>query len=170
ERNPRRLALMGELRQAIEKNQLVLHYQPKISLKTRRVIGAEALVRWQHPKYGFIPPDHFILPAEQTGLIHPLTRWVLQMSLEDCKGWNIPVSVNLSVRNLHDPRLESYIQDLLKTSGMPAQQLELEITESSIMVDPQRALEAIKRLRAMGLQFALDDFGVGYSSLAYLKK
>jgi len=170
EHSPRRLALIGELRQAIEKDQLFLHYQPKISLKTHRVIGAEALVRWQHPKYGFVSPNEFILPAEQTGLIHPLTRWVLKTALHQCQAWNIPVSVNLSARNLHDSQLENYLAELLKTSGRSPEQLDLEITESAIMANPQRALEAITRLKAIGLRFALDDFGVGYSSLAYLKK
>jgi diguanylate cyclase (GGDEF)-like protein/PAS domain S-box-containing protein len=173
--SPRRLALIGELRQAIEKDQLLLHYQPKISLKTHRVVGMEALVRWQHPEYGFVPPDQFILPAEQTGLIHPLTRWVLNAAIRQCQAWRqaglkIPVSVNLSARNLHDPQLADHLAELLKTHGGMPEQLELEITESAIMADPQRALEAITRLRAMGLRFALDDFGIGYSSLAYLKK
>jgi diguanylate cyclase (GGDEF)-like protein/PAS domain S-box-containing protein len=175
EYSPRRLALIGELRQAIEKDQLFLHYQPKISFKTHRVIGVEALIRWQHPEYGFVPPDQFILPAEQTGLIHPLTRWVLKTALRQCQAWHesglmIPVSVNLSARNLHDAQLSDYLAELLKTFSGSPEQLELEITESAIMADPQRALEAITRLREMGLRFALDDFGIGYSSLAYLKK
>jgi diguanylate cyclase (GGDEF)-like protein len=173
--SPRRLALMGELRRAIEKDQLLLHYQPKISLKTQHVMGMEALIRWQHPEYGFVPPDQFILPAEQTGLIHPLTRWVLKAALRQCQAWSqeglkIPVSVNLSARSLHDVHLPDYLADLLKASGGRPDQLELEITESAIMADPQRALDAISRLRAIGLRFALDDFGIGYSSLAYLKK
>jgi EAL domain-containing protein (putative c-di-GMP-specific phosphodiesterase class I) len=135
----------------------------------------EALIRWQHPEYGFVPPDQFILPAEQTGLIHPLTRWVLKTALRQCQAWHesglvIPVSVNLSARNLHDAQLSDYLAELLKTFSGSPEQLELEITESAIMADPQRALEAITRLREMGLRFALDDFGIGYSSLAYLKK
>lgn len=175
EHSPRRLALIGELRQAIELNQLFLHYQPKISFKTKNVIGVEALVRWQHPEYGFVPPDQFILPAEQTGLIHPLTRWVLKAALQQSCDWyrtglKIPVSVNLSARNLHDAQLVDYLAELFKTTGGFPGQMELEITESAIMADPHRALEAINRLKKMGLRFALDDFGVGYSSLAYLKK
>jgi diguanylate cyclase (GGDEF)-like protein/PAS domain S-box-containing protein len=173
--SPRRLSLIGELREAIEKDHLFLHYQPKISLKTKRVIGVEALVRWQHPEYGFVPPDQFILPAEQTGLIHPLTRWVLKTALRQCQAWrqaglNLPVSVNLSARNLHDPQFPDHLAELLKTTGALPEQLELEITESAIMADPQRALEVTTHLRTMGLRFALDDFGIGYSSLAYLKK
>jgi diguanylate cyclase (GGDEF)-like protein/PAS domain S-box-containing protein len=175
EHSPRRLALMGELRRAIDQNQLLLHYQPKISFKTHHAMGVEALIRWQHPEYGFVPPDQFILPAEQTGLIHPLTRWVLKAALLQCQVWyqeglKIPVSVNLSARNLHNAQLADYLADLLRDSGARPEQLELEITESAIMADPQRALDAISRLRAMGLRFALDDFGIGYSSLAYLKK
>jgi len=174
-RTPRRLALIGELRQAIEKDQLFLDYQPKISLKTGQVMGVEALVRWKHPEYGIIPPDQFILPAEQTGLIHPLTRWVFDSALRQMQTWcreglNIPVSINLSARNLHDPGLAERLETLLKASGERPEQLELEITESAIMTDPQRALEGILRLRGIGVRFSLDDFGVGYSSLAYLKK
>jgi diguanylate cyclase (GGDEF)-like protein/PAS domain S-box-containing protein len=173
--SPRRLSLMGELRHAIEKDQLFLHYQPKISFKTNRVIGVEALVRWQHPEYGFVPPDQFILPAEKTGLIHPLTRWVLKTAMRQCQAWrqaglNLPVAVNLSARNLHDPQLRDHLAGLLKTTGATAEQLELEITESAIMANPQSALEIITHLKTMGIRFALDDFGIGYSSLAYLKK
>jgi diguanylate cyclase (GGDEF)-like protein/PAS domain S-box-containing protein len=175
EHSPRRLALIGELRQAIEKDQLFLHYQPKINLKTKYVIGVEALVRWQHPKYGFVPPDEFILSAEQTGLIHPLARWVLKTAMRQSQAWrqtglNLPVSVNLSARNLHDSQFPDHLAELLKITGGMPEQLELEITESAIMADPQRALEIITRLRTMGLRLALDDFGIGYSSLAYLKK
>jgi len=175
EHSPRRLALIGELRQAIDNEQLFLYYQPKISFKTHRVIGLEALVRWQHPEYGFVPPDQFILPAEQTGLIHPLTRWVLKTALSQSQVWrqaglDLPVSVNLSARNLHDPELRGYLAELFKTTGGTPELLELEITESAIMADPQRALEVITRLRAMGIRFSLDDFGIGYSSLSYLKK
>jgi diguanylate cyclase (GGDEF)-like protein/PAS domain S-box-containing protein len=173
--NSRRLVLMGELRQMIEKDQLLLYYQPKISFRTRHVTGMEALIRWQHPNYGIVPPDEFILPAEQTGLIHPLTRWVFKKALLQYRAWdqtgfNILISVNLSVRNLHDPQLADHLGEILKDSGGKPEQLELEITESAIMANPQRALETITRLKDMGFRFAIDDFGVGYSSLAYLKK
>lgn len=171
----RGLALMGELRQAIEHDQLFLHYQPSISFKTHRIISAEVLVRWQHPQHGLVPPDQFILPSEKTGLIHPLTRWVLGAALRQCQAWQqagieIPSSVNLSARNLHDPHFPEQLAELLMTSGIGPERLELEITESAIMVDPGRALDAITRLRALGIRFAIDDFGVGYSSLGYLKK
>lgn len=173
--SPRRLALMGELRQAIEQNQLFLHYQPKIDLKTRRFTGVEALVRWRHPKHGVIPPDQFIGPAEQTGLIAPLTQWVLRSSLEQHVRWrerqlNFPISINLSTRNLLDPKLPDFIMELFVASGVGPGQLDLEITESAIMTDPEAALNFMKRLKAIDIRFSIDDFGVGYTSLSYLKK
>ncbi len=173
--SPRRLALMGELRQAIEQNQLLLHYQPKISLMTGHVVGVEALVRWQHPEYGFIPPDQFIGPAEQTGLIGPLTQWVLNTALNQHRAWyqagkKLTVSINLSARNLHDSRLPDQLAELMRVCGGSPEQLELEITESAIMADPTRAMEILLNLHKMGIRFSIDDFGTGYSSLAYLKK
>lgn len=173
--SPRRLALMGELRQAIEQNQLFLHYQPKIDFKTRRVIGVEALARWKHPEHGFIPPDEFIPPAERTGLIKPLTLWIFNTAQHQCLTWHrdgmkLTTSVNLSARNLLDPHFPDQIAELMRACGAPPDRLELEITESAIMADPGRALESIIRLRALGIRFSIDDFGIGYSSLAYLKK
>ncbi|MBI3596220.1 MAG: EAL domain-containing protein [Nitrospirae bacterium] len=173
--SPRRLSLIGELRQAIERDQLFLHFQPKIDLKTRRVIGVEALVRWRHPEHGFVPPDQFIEPAEQTGLIKPLTLWIFNAARREGLMWqqagiHLSMSVNLSARNLHDPHFPDQISEILQTTGGKPDELELEITESAIMNDPARALEAITRLRAMGIRFAIDDFGIGYSSLAYLKR
>jgi diguanylate cyclase (GGDEF)-like protein len=173
--SPRRLALMGELRQAIEHDQLLLHYQPKINLRTKRVIGMEALVRWQHPQHGLIPPSEFIGPAERTGLIKPLTRWVLKEVHRQCDEWhhaglNLPISVNLSVRNLQDPQLPDQVAELLRTCGVAPGWLEMEITESTIMGDPARAMETLTRLSKMGIRFSIDDFGTGYSSLGYLKR
>lgn len=173
--SPRRLALMGELRHAIDGNQLILHYQPKIDLRTNHVSGVEALIRWQHPQYGFIPPDQFIVPAEQTGLIEPLTQWVLNTALRQCKAWHqaglsITVSVNLSARNLHHPQLPDQVTDLLQNYGIAASQLVVEITESAIMVDPVHAMETLKRLNKIGVRISIDDFGTGYSSLGYLKR
>ena len=173
--SPRRLALMGELRQAIEHNHLFLHYQPKIDLKTRRIIGVEALARWKHSEHGFIPPDEFIPPAEQTGLIKPLTLWIFNKAQRQCLAWRregrpLTMSVNLSARNLLDPHLPDQLAKLLQTSSGAPEGLELEITESAFMADPGRALESIIRLRTLGIRFSIDDFGIGYSSLAYLKK
>ncbi|MBI3812035.1 MAG: EAL domain-containing protein [Nitrospirae bacterium] len=173
--SPRRLALMAELRQAIVDDQLCLHYQPKIDLQTGRVVGTEALARWKHAEYGFIPPDQFIPPAERTGLIKPFTLWVFKTALHQCMAWHqavseLPVSINLSTRNLHDPKLPDQLAELLQACGGRPDQVELEITESAIMADPARAMEVIKHLRAMGMGFSIDDFGAGYSSLTYLKK
>jgi diguanylate cyclase (GGDEF)-like protein/PAS domain S-box-containing protein len=173
--SPDRLALVGELRQAIEQEQLTLHYQPKVGVRTGTVTGVEALVRWQHPERGLIPPDRFIPLAEQTGLIRPLTRWVLNAALRQCNTWRqagleIPVSVNLSMRNLHDPELPEVIAKLLARWGVPPTGLRVEVTESAVMADPGRAMEVLGQLRALGLEIAIDDFGTGYSSLGYLKR
>lgn len=173
--SPDRLALIGELRRAIEQDQLLLYYQPKISLKTEHIDGVEALVRWQHPERGIIPPDQFIPLAEHTGLIRPLTEWVLSRSLQQCRDWlraglNLKVSVNLSARSLHDPHLTRRVAALLETWKVPAQSLELELTETALMADPARGVEMLLELHEMGVRIAIDDYGTGYSSLAYLKR
>ncbi len=172
---PRRLALMGELRHAIESGQLFQLYQPIINLRTGTVTGVESLVRWQHPTLGLIPPDQFIMLSEQTGLIKPLTQWVLDKSLEQCHAWHeagleLSMAVNLSVRNLQDPRLPEQIAEHLERRNVPARWLELEITEGTIMQDPSRAMAILSRLNEMGVRLSIDDFGTGYSSLGYLKK
>jgi EAL domain-containing protein (putative c-di-GMP-specific phosphodiesterase class I) len=173
--NPVRLAMVGELRKALEANEVVLHYQPKIDLETGKVVGAEALVRWQHPARGLIPPADFVPMAERTGLIRPLSRYVLDLALAQCREWRdaglgLKVSVNLSARNLLDPHLPDDVSGLLAKWSVPAAFLELEITESTIMVDPKRAMEVLRRLHTMGIALSIDDFGTGYSSLAYLKE
>ena len=173
--SPERLGLIGVLRDAIKKNQLVLHYQPKADLKTGRVIGAEALMRWQHPKRGMIQPMQFIPLAERTGLIKPLTEWAIQTALRQIQAWQkegleLAVAVNLSARNLLDPGLPHQIGRALKEHGVAPERLELEITESTIMADPIRAMDCLTQLNQMGLQLSVDDFGTGYSSLAYLKR
>jgi EAL domain-containing protein (putative c-di-GMP-specific phosphodiesterase class I)/CheY-like chemotaxis protein len=167
--SPRRLALMGQLRGAIERDELVLYYQPKINLLTQAVTGAEALVRWRHPEFGLVPPNDFIGPAEQSGLIKPLTAWALKTALRQCPP-GIRMAVNLSRRNLHDPRLAEMVADALRNSNVPPSQLVLEITESAIMADPGRALELLSQLNRMGIRLSIDDFGTGYSSMASLKK
>ena len=168
------LGLMAQLRDAIEQNQLLLHFQPKLELKTGRIVGAEALVRWQHPRLGMVPPDKFILPAEQTGLVAPLTRWVLIDALTHCQdmrrnGFRLQVSVNLSARSLHDPQLPKMIADALECTGTEPRQLMLEVTESAIVLDPKRAQENLVALSGMGTRISVDDFGTGYTSLANLK-
>lgn len=175
EYSPQRLTLMGELRQAIEENQLALHFQPKVDLKTRAISEAEVLVRWHHPKYGLMFPDEFIPLAERTGLIKPLTMWVLNNSLKQCSAWKqtdltLGVAVNLSAQVLFDLDLPDIIAGALAAHDVPPKQLILEITESAIMVDKERALQILTRLSDMGVRIAIDDFGTGYSSLAYLSK
>jgi diguanylate cyclase (GGDEF)-like protein/PAS domain S-box-containing protein len=173
--SPARLALASELRQALDRAELTLHYQPKLDLAGGQVVGAEALLRWQHPRDGQVPPDRFIPLAEQTGLIHSVTRWVLEEALQQHRAWlsqglHVPVAVNFSMRNLQDPEVAEAVGQVLRRWGLPASVLEIEITESSLMADPAGALEALRRLRATGVQVAIDDFGTGYSSLAYLKQ
>lgn len=175
EHNPRNLALLGELRRAIDANELVLFYQPKIDLRTRRVTGVEALVRWQHPKHGLMFPDEFVPLAEQTGLIKPLTLWVLKHALRQVSEWRsqgfeLDVAVNLSVRNLQDAQFPERVADLLASSIRPLRNLWLEITETAIMADPERAQAVLRDLRDMDVMLSIDDFGKGYSSLAYLKQ
>jgi len=170
-----RLALVGELRQAINDATLDVYYQPQIDLQTGRVLGAEALVRWAHPRHGFIAPDEFIPVAEQAGLIWPLTILVLRKALTECARWRrngdvLRVSVNLSARSLLQAALPEAVAALLVEAELPASALCLELTETSMMVDPRRTVEVLHRLRALGVTIAIDDFGTGHSSLAYLKQ
>ncbi len=171
--DPQRLALISELRHAIETDQLVLYYQPKVNIAEGRVCGAEALVRWQHPERGLVPPFEFISIAEQTGLIKPLTYWVINAALRQCAVWEkqgleLPVAVNLSTHNLLDPEFLGRVRDLFDTWGLPAGRLQMEITESTLMEDPEFALEVCTTLKEMQVPLFIDDFGTGYSSLAYL--
>jgi diguanylate cyclase (GGDEF)-like protein len=172
--DPRKLTLAGDLRRGIEQGQLVVHYQPKVDAQTGTVLGAEALVRWQHPEHGLIPPDEFISLAEQTGLINPLTRFVLDAALQQCRSWllaghELSVAVNVSTHRLLDLSLPDEIADMLARWQVPARLLTLEITESAIMTDPDRAMQVVERLHAQGVHLSIDDFGTGYSSMAYLK-
>ena len=169
-----KLALASDLRRAIEEGQLTLHYQPKAVLATGDVAGVEALVRWNHPDRGMIPPDQFISLAERSGLIRQLTVWVLRTALDQVSGWaetglTVPVSINLSTRDLIDVRLPEEIGEELARTGVPAELLELEITESVLMADPARARSILTRIGELGATTTIDDFGAGYSSLAYLK-
>ncbi|HEV3163726.1 MAG TPA: EAL domain-containing protein [Isosphaeraceae bacterium] len=171
---PRRLALVGELRQGIENNQLMLHYQPKLDLKTLDVRGAEALVRWQHPREGLMAPNMFIPLAEQTGLIKPLSLWVLNTALLQCRVWrqagmNIGVAVNLAPGSLQDLQLPDIVSRIIENSDSLPSWLTLELTESSVMADPARAATILTRLHEMGIRISIDDFGTGHSSLAYIK-
>jgi EAL domain-containing protein (putative c-di-GMP-specific phosphodiesterase class I) len=165
---------VAELQRGIDADELVLHYQPKVSLQTGRAMGVECLVRWNHPSRGLIPPGQFIPVAESTGLIKPLTLWVIRRALQDFRLWHalgldISIAVNLSASLLHDPELPHAIDRELRRFGAQVGQLELEITESAVMQDPEGAMKTIDLLHGLGIAFALDDFGTGYSSLAYLK-
>jgi EAL domain-containing protein (putative c-di-GMP-specific phosphodiesterase class I) len=172
--SPARLALVGEFRRALERNELVLHYQPKVSASTGEVVGAEALVRWQHPARGLVFPDAFIPVAEHTGLIGPLTRYVLDTAVAQARIWAdagrpLPVSVNLSARNLLDDRLPDEVTTVLARHGVPPALLELEITETALMTEPIRARRLLEQLAEIGVRLSIDDFGAGYTSLGHLK-
>ena len=174
--NADNLSLIGDLREELKEptGQLNLHYQPQINLKTKHIHGAEALLRWNHPDKGMIPPAEIIHMIEHTSLIDDLTLWVIEQAIKDygicneaCNSVNI--SVNLSVRNLQNSGLAPLIQKLLSRYKMNAGNLTLEITESAIMSDPVRARETLNLLSAMGINLDVDDYGTGFSSLAYLK-
>lgn len=170
-----RLKLMADLRHAAARGELSLHYQPKIDLRNARSIGVEALIRWQHPELGMVPPDRFIVQAEQTGVIKPLSDWVLNEALRQCQAWqaiglSLPVAVNISARVLQDPELPAQVHAALRRHGVRAELLKIEMTETAIMSDPQRAMQVLTELDAMGVGLSIDDFGTGYTSLAQLKR
>jgi diguanylate cyclase (GGDEF)-like protein len=175
---PARLALLGELRTAIAHEQLVLNYQPKAHLASGRIQGVGALIRWRHPTLGLVRPDQFIPLAENTGLIKPLTTWVLNAALSQLRQWQdqidnpptgLSMAVNVSTRNLLDDAFPAEVIAALYRWKLPARLLELEITESAIMADPTRANRLLNELAGAGVKLSIDDFGTGYSSLAYLK-
>ncbi|MGL4319169.1 MAG: bifunctional diguanylate cyclase/phosphodiesterase [Pseudomonas sp.] len=171
-----RMTLEHELRRAIEREELSLHYQPKLCLATQQLIGAEALLRWRHPVFGDIPPDRFIPLAEENGMILQLGDWALQEACRQLREWQAhhapfgPLSVNLSGSQLRQPQLATRIADTLSDFGLDASKLQLEITESFIMNQAEEALFILHELKELGLQLAIDDFGTGYSSLSYLKR
>jgi diguanylate cyclase (GGDEF)-like protein/PAS domain S-box-containing protein len=173
--NPHRLTLIAELRQAIANGELRLYYQPKIDLKSRAICSVEALVRWQHPSRGLVPPDQFIPLAEQTGLIGPLSHWVLEEAARQCGEWlrtgyKLSIAINLSAWNLRDVTLPNTIAALLEQYCIPARLLCIELTESAVMTDTHRSLDILAHIFALGVHISIDDFGTGYSSLAYLKQ
>jgi diguanylate cyclase len=170
-----RLELIAELRRALERDELVLHYQPKVALADGRVAGVEALVRWQHPVHGLRGPGAFLPHAEHTALMRPLTLHVLETALAQLAAWRadgleLHMAVNLAVQNLLDLRTPGQVAELLARYGLPASALTLEVTESLMLHDPQRAGEVLHDLRELGVGLALDDFGTGYSSLEHLKR
>jgi diguanylate cyclase (GGDEF)-like protein len=173
--DPTRLMLLGQVRQALERSEFVLHYQPKINLQTRRIAGVEALLRWHHPQRGLLPPAKFIHLVEQTALVAPLTLHVIDRALDQVLAWrelglHLGMSVNLSARNLLDPELAAQIQSLLREHGVAPTQLTVEVTESATMADPERAVTVLRALRAAGVGVAIDDFGTGNASIAYLTR
>ena len=175
ERNAEDRVLKNELQDAIETGQMVLHYQPKVEYSQGQVTGVEALVRWQHPRYGLISPDRFIKLAEEAGLIKTLTLWVLEHALRQCAelhaaGMKINMAVNLSVLNLRDSHLPEELDALLKEVGLDPKWIELEFSETAIMADTVRTMDVLARLYSMGTKLAIDDYGTGYSSLNYLKQ
>ncbi|MCD6526264.1 MAG: EAL domain-containing protein, partial [Desulfuromonas sp.] len=169
------LELEGQLRQAIQHNEFELYYQPQVNCQTRRVTGVEALLRWQQPQMGMIPPDVFIPVAEETGLVVEMGAWVLQQAcrqisaMQNCSETPLKLSVNLSGRQLDHGGLFETVQCALHDSQLPASQLELEITETILMDNAERAREVLLQLSELGIKLAIDDFGMGYSSLNYLK-
>lgn len=170
------LNLLGELRSAIEKDELTLYYQPKVDMKTRRIAGVEALVRWVHPKRGFLPPDVFMPLAEESGIMHALTAWVLRQGLAQLGRWQaaaLPagfrMGVNVAAADLENAAFTDMVRAMVRAANIEPACLMLEITESGLMHDPERAHAALHRLHDIGVQLSIDDFGTGYSSLAYLK-
>ena len=173
--SPDRVRLLAELREGIPAGELVVHYQPKVALTDGRVIGVEALVRWQHPERGLLQPGAFLPATEQTALLRPLTLSVLEQALDQAARWQtagspLQVAVNLSAANLLDAELPGTVAHELAIRGLPASSLRLEITESTVMADPQRAGVVLAALKDLGIGLTLDDFGTGYSSLAYLRE
>ncbi|MFL5782170.1 MAG: putative bifunctional diguanylate cyclase/phosphodiesterase [Thermoleophilaceae bacterium] len=169
-----RLALIGELRRAMDETELVLYYQPKVDLETGMATGVEALARWHHPERGLLSPDEFIPLAERSNLLRPMTLYLLDSALRQANAWRtrgleVSVAVNLSMQNLIDLRLPNDLARLLTSWRLPPGSLELEITESTIMADHRRAMTILSRLNKMGVTLTVDDFGTGYSSLAYLQ-
>ena len=172
---PSQLSLLGELRSAVEQDQLTLYYQPKVDLRSGASDSVEALVRWVHPQRGFVSPIDFIPFAEQTGYIKAVTRWVLERALRQCGEWHlrgldVKISVNMSARDLMNPELPAMVSELTARFKIPTPLVCLEITESAVMEDPARAQETLERLHKLGLRLSIDDFGTGHSSLAYIRK
>ncbi|HSF19437.1 MAG TPA: EAL domain-containing protein [Vicinamibacteria bacterium] len=175
EHSLRRLAVLSELRRAVDDDQLQIHYQPKIDIASGRAVQAEALVRWLHPEQGLLRPDEFIPQAESSGKIRMITEWVLRRSIHDCAAWHaagldLAVAVNLSALDLYDAQLLSIVDGILNESGLDPTRLVIEVTESAVMKDAVRANGILNELKAQGIVIAIDDFGTGYSSLAHLRR
>jgi EAL domain-containing protein (putative c-di-GMP-specific phosphodiesterase class I) len=168
--------LENRLRNAVANGELELFYQPKVEIATERIVGFEGLLRWRHPELGLVSPTQFIPLAEETGMILPIGRWVLERACRDAKSWQdaglppVKVAVNLSSAQFREPQLFDSVMGALRAAGLGAEWLELELTESMLMHDVESAAAILRRLKAEGISIAIDDFGTGYSSLSYLKR
>jgi EAL domain-containing protein (putative c-di-GMP-specific phosphodiesterase class I) len=171
-----KLQLYTDLRRAIERGEFVLHYQPKVELREGRLLGVESLLRWNHPQRGMVQPDEFIPALEDSGLILPVGEWVMREACAQIRRWQamgvsaVPVAVNLSAKQFHRPDLDALVRRVLADEGVAPELIELEITESCLMSDPEEAVRLLLGLRAAGLMISVDDFGTGYSSLSYLTR
>lgn len=175
-RAQQQLELGASLRQALERDEFELFYQPQVSLRSGRVVGIEALLRWRHPEQGLLGPGHFISFAEESGLILPIGEWVLRRACKQNKAWqdaglpSIPVAVNISARQCAQQDLEQVVRSALEASGLDPHCLELELTESISMADPEHSVPLMERMKAIGVELSIDDFGTGYSNMSYLKR
>jgi EAL domain-containing protein (putative c-di-GMP-specific phosphodiesterase class I) len=171
-----RLVMETMLRRALERSEFTLHYQPRIELDTGRIVGAEALIRWQHPERGLVPPNDFISLAEGANLVIPIGEWVIGAACRQLAAWRaagigpLTVAVNLAATHLRESSLPDLVRRTLTQYALPANCLEIEVTESVLMADPERCVENARRLSDLGVGLAIDDFGTGYSSLSYLKR
>ncbi|MDQ7968664.1 MAG: GGDEF domain-containing phosphodiesterase, partial [Oxalicibacterium faecigallinarum] len=176
ERALERLRIEGDLRLAIERDEFLLYYQPQVDLVSKKIIGVEALIRWQHPELGMVPPARFISLAEETGLIVPIGNWVIREACRQSKVWQdegfigLRTAVNLSARQFAQQNLVQSIQDALTTTSLLPASLEIELTESLVMADVEQAIGILRDMKTLGVQLSIDDFGTGYSSLSYLKR
>jgi EAL domain-containing protein (putative c-di-GMP-specific phosphodiesterase class I) len=173
-----RLRLQNDLRRALKREEFVVHYQPVVDADSGRIMGMEALVRWEHPERGLVAPDEFVPLAEELGLIVPIGRWVLREACRQAKEWQerypsvvpLRINVNLSARELQHHTLVEAVEEALREAELDPQWLTLEITESAVVADEEQNIDALRRLGDLGVRFALDDFGTGYSALAYLRR
>jgi EAL domain-containing protein (putative c-di-GMP-specific phosphodiesterase class I) len=175
EEAPERLRLESDMRRGIEQDEFRVYYQPKVDLHTGNIVSLEALVRWQHPKRGFVSPGKFIPFAEETGLIEPLGKIVLETACRDAVRWQteaepLVVAVNLSAIQFRNPNLVQEVADILSRTGLPPEALELEITESAVLGDVNATIETLSELKSLGIRLAIDDFGTGYSNLGHLRR
>jgi len=171
-----KLSMENNLCRAIERNELILHYQPKVNMREQRVVGCEALIRWQHPEFGLVPPTQFIPIAEDSGLIIPISQWVVETACQQMQAWqqqgltDISMAINVSAHQFRQHGFVRQVEDILNQLSLPARCIKLELTESILLHGIEEALITLREFKRMGVQISIDDFGTGYSSLAYLRK